>query len=70
MDYSRVESRKIVVVFSEKCPFIDQLHGYVPGWEIPKIHPGSLAWVRSQKAVTRKGLPVKISDQAEAKQLG
>jgi ATP-dependent Lon protease len=23
--------------------FIDRLHGYVPGWEIPKIHPGSLA---------------------------
>src|SRR5260370_12144750 len=23
--------------------FIDRLHGYLPGWEIPKIHPGSLA---------------------------
>ena len=23
--------------------FIDRLHGYVPGWEISKIHPGSLA---------------------------
>ncbi|MGO9814521.1 MAG: BREX system Lon protease-like protein BrxL [Isosphaeraceae bacterium] len=23
--------------------FVDRLHGYVPGWEIPKIHPGSLA---------------------------
>src|SRR3954451_8552975 len=23
--------------------FIDRLHAYVPGWEIPKIHPGSLA---------------------------
>jgi predicted ATP-dependent Lon-type protease len=23
--------------------FIDRLHGYVPGWEIPKSHPGSLA---------------------------
>jgi len=23
--------------------FIDRLHGYIPGWEIPKIHPGSLA---------------------------
>ena len=23
--------------------FIDRIHGYLPGWEIPKIHPGSLA---------------------------
>jgi len=23
--------------------FIDRLHGYLPGWEISKIHPGSLA---------------------------
>ncbi len=23
--------------------FIDRLHGYLAGWEIPKIHPGSLA---------------------------
>jgi ATP-dependent Lon protease len=23
--------------------FIDRLHGYLPGWEIPKIRPGSLA---------------------------
>src|SRR5262249_5174688 len=23
--------------------FIDRLHGYLPGWEIPKIHPGSLS---------------------------
>ncbi len=23
--------------------FVDRLHGFVPGWEIPKIHPGSLA---------------------------
>src|SRR4051794_13232842 len=23
--------------------FIDRLHAYVPGWEIPKINPGSLA---------------------------
>ena len=23
--------------------FIDRFHGYLPGWEIPKIHPGSLA---------------------------
>jgi ATP-dependent Lon protease len=23
--------------------FIDRLHGYLPGWEIPKIHPNSLA---------------------------
>lgn len=23
--------------------FIDRLHGYLPGWEIPKIHPASLA---------------------------
>jgi ATP-dependent Lon protease len=23
--------------------FIDRLHGYLPGWEIPKIQPGSLA---------------------------
>ncbi len=23
--------------------FIDRLHGYLPGWEIPKIHPDSLA---------------------------
>ncbi len=23
--------------------FIDRLHAYVPGWEIPKIHPASLA---------------------------
>ena len=23
--------------------FIDRLHGYLPGWEIPKIHPGALA---------------------------
>ncbi|MGA2705708.1 MAG: BREX system Lon protease-like protein BrxL [Isosphaeraceae bacterium] len=23
--------------------FVDRLHAYVPGWEIPKIHPGSLA---------------------------
>ena len=23
--------------------FIDRLHAYLPGWEIPKIHPGSLS---------------------------
>ena len=23
--------------------FIDRFHGYLPGWEIPKIHPDSLA---------------------------
>jgi predicted ATP-dependent Lon-type protease len=34
-----VGSRDVVVVEA----FIDRLHGYVPGWEIPKIHPGSLA---------------------------
>ena len=29
--------------FMQVEAFIDRLHGYVAGWEIPKIHPGSLA---------------------------
>ena len=32
--------------------FIDRLHGYLPGWEIPKIHPGSLARTTASSPTT------------------